>query len=112
MVFLREVLPWMLQSPLFPRIGMLMASTTQSLEKGVELAKDSESLAIKSGVLSGINEILQGDFNKVSVEVIRSVINLVVMEVNLMSVRLHTPELTRVSGSGAPTTACGLISAA
>jgi hypothetical protein len=81
MVFLREVLPWMLQSPLFPRIGMLMASTTQSLEKGVELAKDSESLAIKSGVLSGINEILQGDFNKVSVEVIRSVINLVVMEV-------------------------------
>lgn len=80
MVFLKEVLPWMLQSPLFPRIGMLMASTTQSLERGVELAKDSESLAIKSLVLSGINDLLRGDFGKVSVEVIRSVINLVVME--------------------------------
>lgn len=82
MVFLKEVLPWMLQSPLFPRIGILMASTTQSLEKGVELAKDSESLAIKSGVLAGVNDLLQGDFGKVSVEVIRSVINLVVMEVS------------------------------
>lgn len=60
---------------------MLMASTTQSLEKGIEVAKNPESLAIKAKVLTGINELLQGDFRLVSREVIRDVINLVVMEV-------------------------------
>ncbi|KAH6691052.1 hypothetical protein EV126DRAFT_96574 [Verticillium dahliae] len=79
-LFLTEVLPWMLQSPLFPSIGMLMASTTQSLEKGVEVTRNSESLAIKARVLTGINEMLKGDFGSVAQEVIRSVINLCVME--------------------------------
>ncbi|CRK24377.1 hypothetical protein BN1708_013936 [Verticillium longisporum] len=79
-VFLTEVLPWMLQSPLFPSIGMLMASTTQSLEKGVEVTRNSESLAIKARVLTGINEMLKRDFGSVAQEVIRSVINLCVME--------------------------------
>ncbi|KAM0335529.1 hypothetical protein ACHAQA_000577 [Verticillium albo-atrum] len=79
-VFLTEVLPWMLQSPLFPSIGMLMASTTQSLEQGVEVTRNSESLAIKARVLTGINEMLKGDFSSVAQEVIRSVINLCVME--------------------------------
>lgn len=81
-VFLAEILPWMLQSPLFPSIGMLMASTTQSLEKGIEVAKNPESLALKANVLAGINDFLQGDFASVSLETIRSVINLVVMEVS------------------------------
>lgn len=81
-VFLAEVLPWMLQSPLFPSIGMLMASTTQSLEKGIEVVKNPESLAIKARVLTGINDFLQGEFASVSLEVIRSVVNLVVMEVS------------------------------
>ncbi|KAG7123336.1 hypothetical protein HYQ46_010699 [Verticillium longisporum] len=71
---------------------MLMASTTQSLEKGVEVTRNSESLAIKARVLTGINEMLKGDFGSVAQEmlkrdfgsvaqeVIRSVINLCVME--------------------------------
>ncbi|KAM0287022.1 hypothetical protein ACHAQH_000707 [Verticillium albo-atrum] len=79
-VFLTEILPWMLQSPLFPSIGMLMASTTQSLEQGVEVTRNSESLALKARVLTGINEMLKGDFGSVAQEVIRSVINLCVME--------------------------------
>ncbi|KAG7139726.1 hypothetical protein HYQ45_003406 [Verticillium longisporum] len=59
---------------------MLMASTTQSLEKGVEVTRNSESLAIKARVLTGINEMLKRDFGSVAQEVIRSVINLCVME--------------------------------
>jgi hypothetical protein len=83
-VFLAEILPWMLQSPLFPSIGLLMASTTQSLEKGVEIEKNSESLALKARVLSNINEYVKKSLafsRELAAEIVRSVINLCVMEV-------------------------------
>ncbi|RBQ88359.1 hypothetical protein VDGD_20641 [Verticillium dahliae] len=91
---------------------MLMASTTQSLEKGVEVTRNSESLAIKARVLTGINEMLKGDFGSVAQEVIRSVINLCVMEVGASSKpeRYIAGVLTSpYSGFGAPMTACGRI---
>ncbi|KAG7126958.1 hypothetical protein HYQ44_000678 [Verticillium longisporum] len=80
MVHIRPFGGILTESPLFPSIGMLMASTTQSLEKGVEVTRNSESLAIKARVLTGINEMLKRDFGSVAQEVIRSVINLCVME--------------------------------
>ncbi|OHW94040.1 hypothetical protein CSPAE12_07392 [Colletotrichum incanum] len=79
-VFLTEVLPWMLQSPLFPNIGILMSSMTQSLEQGVEIAKNPESLALKARVLSIIADYMQRPFDAIAVEMVRSIVNLVVME--------------------------------
>ncbi|OLN92824.1 hypothetical protein CCHL11_06700 [Colletotrichum chlorophyti] len=79
-VFLAEVLPWMLQSPLFPNIGILMSSTTQSLEHGMEITKNPESLALKSHVLSIIAEYMERPFESIAVEMVRCIVNLVVME--------------------------------
>lgn len=80
-VFLAEVLPWMLQSPLFPNIGILMSSTTQSLERGVEIVRNPESLAIKSRVLSIIADFMQQPFDSIAIEMVRCIVNLVIMEV-------------------------------
>ncbi|KAK2040191.1 hypothetical protein LZ31DRAFT_568854 [Colletotrichum somersetense] len=79
-VFLTEVLPWMLQSPLFPNIGILMASTAQSLEQGVEISKNPESLALKSRALSIVADYMERPFDAIAVEMVRSIVNLVVME--------------------------------
>ncbi|KAJ0329838.1 hypothetical protein COL5a_003663 [Colletotrichum fioriniae] len=79
-VFLKEVLPWMLQSPLFPNIGILMSSMTQSLERGMEVAKSPESLALKSWVLSMIADYMRRPFDAIAVEMVRCIVNLVVME--------------------------------
>ncbi|KAL0934716.1 Zn(2)-C6 fungal-type DNA-binding domain protein [Colletotrichum truncatum] len=79
-VFLAEVLPWMLQSPLFPNIGVLMSSMTQSLEQGMEITKNSESLALKARVLTIIAEYMERPFDIIAVEMVRCIINLVVME--------------------------------
>ncbi|KXH42142.1 hypothetical protein CSIM01_12374 [Colletotrichum simmondsii] len=79
-VFLKEVLPWMLQSPLFPNIGILMSSMTQSLERGTEVAKSPESLALKSWVLSMIADYMRRPFDAIAVEMVRCIVNLVVME--------------------------------
>ncbi|GJD04956.1 hypothetical protein ColKHC_13781 [Colletotrichum higginsianum] len=79
-VFLAEVLPWMLQSPLFPNIGILMSSTTQALERGSEISKNPESLALKARVLSIIAEYMQRPFDAIAIEMVRSIVNLVVME--------------------------------
>src|SRR5689334_18172006 len=82
-VFLTHVLPWQLQSPIMPNIGILMASTTQSLDSGVELVHNPESLTIKSKVLSYINQFLTSagseNFHQVAAEAVKCVINLIVM---------------------------------
>ncbi|TKW57847.1 hypothetical protein CTA1_9831 [Colletotrichum tanaceti] len=65
-VFLAEVLPWMLQSPLFPNIGILMSSTTQALERGSEISKNPESLALKARVLSIVAEYMQRPFDAIA----------------------------------------------
>ncbi|KAK1585204.1 uncharacterized protein LY79DRAFT_591587 [Colletotrichum navitas] len=79
-IFLTDVLPWMLQSPLFPNIGILMSSTTQSLEQGVEISKNPESLALKARVLSIIADYMERPFDAIAIEMVRSIVNLVVME--------------------------------
>ena len=83
-VFLRNILPWQLQSPVFPNIGLLMACATQSLDRGVELDQNPESLAMKARALSYINKFLsradKSSFYLIASESIKCVINLVVME--------------------------------
>lgn len=76
------MLPWMLQSHLFPNIAILMASVVQVLEKGDEAPEfSSEPLAIKVKVLGMINRVLGSGQYDLS-DVLRSVINLVIIEVS------------------------------
>ncbi len=82
-LFLKEMLPWMLQSPLFPHIALLMASTAQSLESGVDLDNNPEALGLRARVLSFTNQFLQRDFDLIAGEALRSIINLAIAEVCL-----------------------------
>lgn len=85
-VFLANVLPWQLQSPVFPNVGLLMASVTQSLDQGVELDQNPETFAMKARALSCVNQYLDMTMNlkrhlsEVMAEAIKVVVNLVVME--------------------------------
>lgn len=81
-LFVEHMLPWMIQSPLMPNIAILMASYTQAFEQGLEVQKYSETLSIKSHVLSLINEFLRQDFDLVGGEALRAVIHLVILEVS------------------------------
>lgn len=129
MVFRMIMLPWMLQSHLFPNIAILMASVVQVLERGQESPEtSSEPLAIKTKVLGMINRVLTRGGYDLS-DVLRSIINLVMIEVSF-SLCGHcdflpittatgvgscplTSGWSSFSGSGAPTrVACGLTSGA
>jgi hypothetical protein len=115
-VFLAEVLPWQLQSPLMPSIGILMASATQALENGVEMAENPESLIVKARVLSYINKFLNmadtENFHLIASEALKCVINLVVMEVRCFlclkvnSEKKYTHSI--ISGFGDQKRACEL----
>ena len=81
-IFRSIMLPWMLQSHLFPNIAILMASVVQVLEKGEEAPESSsEPLAMKVKVLGMINRVLGSGQYDLS-DVLRSVINLVIIEVS------------------------------
>ncbi len=97
-VFVGHVLPWQLQSPIFPNIGLLMACAAQSLDRGVLPEKNTESLSMKARALANVGRFLRqhvaalgargGDGVQESLvlalaEAIKCVINLVVMEVSL-----------------------------
>ncbi|KAK0712103.1 hypothetical protein B0H67DRAFT_587025 [Lasiosphaeris hirsuta] len=77
-VFRQIMLPWMLQSPIFPNIAVLMASVTESLELGKRPSNATEPLAIKAKVLALINRVLGSDHDPT--DVLRSVIHLVIIE--------------------------------
>ncbi|KAK2052625.1 hypothetical protein LY76DRAFT_670196 [Colletotrichum caudatum] len=53
---------------------------TESLEQGVEISKNPESLALKSRVLSIVADYMERPFDAIAVEMVRSIVNLVVME--------------------------------
>jgi hypothetical protein len=78
------MLPWMMQSPLFPHIAMLMSSVTQSLEQRFTSdTNPEEPLMIKANVLALINKSLtEQDFAAVAVDVMRCVTNLTITEVS------------------------------
>ena len=81
-LFLREMLPWMIQSPLMPNIAIMMASATQSSEQELMVKKSSETLSIQSHVFKIINQFLKGDFSEVGGEALRAVIHLAISEVS------------------------------
>lgn len=81
-LFLREMLPWMIQSPLMPNIAIMMASATQSSEQQLMVKKSSETLSIQNHVFKIINQFLKQDFNQVGGEALRAVIHLAILEVS------------------------------
>ena len=80
-LFVKEMLPWMIQSPLMPHIAILMSAASQAAEPNLQTTGALETIVIKSQVLSLINEFLRQDFSVVGGEALRTVIHLVVIEV-------------------------------
>lgn len=78
-LFEAELLPLVYKSPITPKIGLLMASTSQAVEQG-KSSRNKETLAIKANVLSLMNTFLKQDFNTIASEALQAVIHLVIME--------------------------------
>ncbi|KAK1756463.1 hypothetical protein QBC47DRAFT_380000 [Echria macrotheca] len=76
LIFRTIMLPWMLQSPLFPSIAILMASAADTLELGG--ASQAEPFAIKARVLGMINKAIGADHDRT--DILRCVIHLVIIE--------------------------------
>jgi hypothetical protein len=110
-LFLREMLPWMIQSPLMPNIAILMASATQSSEQQLVVKKTSETLSIQSHVFNIINQFLKQDFSEVGGEALRAVVHLAILEVSLCTANFRCWVMNNAdksySSSGALQRCCG-----
>jgi hypothetical protein len=82
-LFVKAILPWMIQSPLMPNIAILMASCSQRIERGMDI-DPSQTLSIKSHVLSLVTQYLKQDFALIGDEAVRAVTHLVIVEVCLL----------------------------
>src|SRR5689334_2451111 len=71
------MLPWMLQSPLFPNIAILMASATQALELR-QPKHTSETYLLRSRVLRLLNKAISGSHDRS--DIWRCIIHIVVIE--------------------------------
>ena len=98
-LFLKVILPWMIQSPLMPNIAILMASYSQRLERGLNV-DPSQTLTIKAHVLSLVNQYIKQDFMLVSDEAIRAVTHLVILEVCDFLEHRGVKKVTLDSGGG------------
>lgn len=83
-LFEKEILPWQIQSPLMPNVAILMASATQSYLQNPESEMSSETLLIKSHVLTLVNKFIRQDFYTVGNQAMRIVIHLVIIEVCIL----------------------------
>ncbi|PVH68030.1 hypothetical protein DL98DRAFT_634445, partial [Cadophora sp. DSE1049] len=78
--FLNECVPWMIQSPLMPDLALLTSVGVKARLQGLQLAKCSDVLAMRSNILSLLNQFLKQDFNHIYAEAIHFVIHLVLLE--------------------------------
>lgn len=81
-LYLKMIVPWMIQSPLMPNLTILVASFAQGLHQGLDANKCPETLAIKAKVLSLTNEFLARDFKEVGLDAILTVAHLASLEVS------------------------------
>jgi hypothetical protein len=75
------------QSPIVPKIGIIMASASQAMEQG-QSSRNKETLAMKANVLSLVNTFLKQDFNIIASEALQAVTHLVIMEASTKTNRL------------------------
>ena len=79
--FQERVMPWIMQSPLMPQIAIFTASAYRAHTSGCELDRATQTIALKGKIYSKINHILEQDFDKIHLQIIQSVLQLVVLEV-------------------------------
>jgi hypothetical protein len=82
-IFHQKVLPLILQSPLLPKIAILEASGFYAINRGIEVSKNEETIALRSEVLRDIKNMIEGDFEKVWQGVIQSVMHMTMIDVSL-----------------------------
>jgi hypothetical protein len=75
--FTSKIFPLMI-----PSMALLMASSTQSSQPEFQNGNPSETLWVKSNVLSTINTLLRQDFSSVANQVLSAVVHLVIIEVS------------------------------
>ncbi|KAH6662300.1 hypothetical protein B0J14DRAFT_308034 [Halenospora varia] len=80
--FRKEIVPWVVQSPLMPEIAVLTSLSFEARLQGLEPAKYPKALAIRGRILSLLNQHLKHDHKNVYVEAIHAVIHLVQLEWN------------------------------
>jgi histone H3/H4 len=93
-LFQAELLPLVYQSPIIPKIGIMMASASQAIEQG-QSSRNKETLAMKANVLSLMNTFLKQDFNIIASEALQAVTHLVIMEVGTQTNRLAVVSANR-----------------
>jgi hypothetical protein len=86
-LFQAELLPLIIQSPIIPKIGIMMASATQAIAQG-QGSRNKETLAMKANVLSLMNTFLKQDFNIIASEALQAVTHLVITEAGTQTNRL------------------------
>jgi len=86
-LFRDYILPWMLQSPIFPAIGLLMSATTQSLTIDGDRTMNPEIISLRARVFMLINKFMSGQTEDIGNELIGAIINLVVLEASQLPFR-------------------------
>jgi len=72
----------MIQSPLMPNIAILMASFAQGMERGEDVNRRQETLALKVKALALTNEFLAEDFSVIGNDAMLATIHLASLEVS------------------------------
>ena len=81
-IFQEQVLPWIMQSPLMPQIAIFTALAYRTHTSGCELENATQTIALKGEIYSNINHLLEQDFEKIHLQAIQSVLQLVLLEVS------------------------------
>ena len=83
--YLQSVVPWQLQSPIYPTIGLMMASTVQSMVLGGDpVHTNNETSALKARAFSLLSKHIQttsGPLGEWIEELMGCILNLIVFEV-------------------------------
>ena len=83
--FMRSVVPWMLQSPIYPTVGLMISSTIQAMVLGGDPdAVNRETIALKARAFSQVATFIETTNSGPgawSEEVMGCVLNLIVFEV-------------------------------
>ena len=81
--FLQSVVPWMLQSPVYPTIALLISSAVQSMVTDTGRDTRQEVLVMRGRVFSLIREYMDKYPTKWAEELMGCIINLIMFEVCL-----------------------------
>lgn len=84
--YLQSVVPWMLQSPIYPTIGLLISSAIQSMISGGGVTPSYETAAFRARAYSLMHEYIRStSMNEWAKELMGCVLNLIAFEVRLLT---------------------------